>query len=318
MLALLLFVAVLSPTVVADCPLGTIAHPEFGRCYKFVNDRQPFYMADEACQAVGGHLVSVENGFENAMLAETASSQSISSGFFIGYNRMLSSDWSWIDGYNGSAFTNWGNGQPDAASQCAIEALNGTWYSVNCATPYPYVCAIVTDFAPTTCPTCPNLPTCPSAPQQPGHCQNGWSYFNKTDSCYRYFLWATFGDAEQVCVSNGGHLTSIHSTDENNFVSDISKSGTEYKSGADLTWVGLQQANYPQDTKWTWTDGTPLDYFRWAPGQPDNYKGLEHCGQTHSDYIGKDAAKDNSYQKWNDCECSTEMRAYVCKKTASH
>ncbi|PIO69420.1 lectin C-type domain protein [Teladorsagia circumcincta] len=119
-------------------------------------------------------------------------------------------------------------------------------------------------------------------------------------------------------MSNGGHLTSIHSTEENIFVADLSKSGTEYKKDSDLTWIGLKQANYPTDTKWTWTDGTPLDYFRWAPGEPNNLKGLEHCGQTHSDYLGKDPAKDNAYQKWNDCQCSEEMRAYVCKKPALH
>ncbi|KIH65041.1 lectin C-type domain protein [Ancylostoma duodenale] len=314
---LLLFVALL-PAVFADCPVGTISHPEFGRCYKFSTDRQPFYMAEEACQAIGGHLVSVENGFENAMLAETATSQNLKGPFFIGYNRMVSSDWSWIDGYNASTFTNWGPGQPSASSQCTVEALNGSWISVNCASSYPYVCAFTSNIPPVTCPTCPALPTCPAPPRQPGHCQNGWFYLKKTDSCYRYFLWATFEDAEQVCVSNGGHLASIHSSEENTFVADISKSGTDYKSGADLTWIGLKQANYPQDTKWTWTDGTPVDYMMWAPGQPDNYKGLEHCGQTHSDYIGKEPAKDTSYQHWNDCQCTTEMRAYVCKKPASH
>ncbi|WKY03848.1 hypothetical protein Q1695_005085 [Nippostrongylus brasiliensis] len=317
MMLSLLFLAVLSPAVLADCPLGTVPHPEFGRCYKFVSDPQPFYMAEEQCQTYGGHLVSVENGFENAMLAETAPSQNINTGFYLGLNSVLGNGWSWIDGFNGS-YTNWGTNQPDSTSQCSVELLNGTWISVNCATSRPYVCAIVHDFGPTVCPTCPALPTCPSAPRQPGHCQNGWLYFNKTDSCYRYFLWATFDDAETVCVSNGGHLASIHSTDENTFVADISKSGTEYKQGSDLTWIGLQQANYPQDTKWTWTDGTPVDYMKWAPGQPDNAKGLEHCGQTHSDYIGKDPAKDTSYQKWNDIACTTEMRAYVCKKPASH
>ncbi|VDM65260.1 unnamed protein product [Strongylus vulgaris] len=134
------------------------------RCYKFSTDRQPFYMAEESCQALGGHLVSVQNGFENAMLAETASSQNLGSPFYIGYNRMVSSGWTWIDGYNASTFTNWGQGQPDATSQCSVEALNGTWYSVNCASSHPYVCVFTSDIPPTTCPTCPAAPTCPSAP----------------------------------------------------------------------------------------------------------------------------------------------------------
>ncbi|EYB81596.1 hypothetical protein Y032_0378g285 [Ancylostoma ceylanicum] len=104
----LLLFAVLLPTVVAHCPIGTISRPEFGRCYKLSSYRKPFYMAEEACQAIGGHLVSVGNGFENAMLADIARSQNLKGPFFIGYNRIVSSDWSWIDGYNVSNFTKWG------------------------------------------------------------------------------------------------------------------------------------------------------------------------------------------------------------------
>ncbi|EYB81595.1 hypothetical protein Y032_0378g285 [Ancylostoma ceylanicum] len=106
----LLLFAVLLPTVVAHCPIGTISRPEFGRCYKLSSYRKPFYMAEEACQAIGGHLVSVGNGFENAMLADIARSQNLKGPFFIGYNRIVSSDWSWIDGYNVSNFTKWGPG----------------------------------------------------------------------------------------------------------------------------------------------------------------------------------------------------------------
>ncbi|VDN23365.1 unnamed protein product, partial [Cylicostephanus goldi] len=94
-----------------------------------------------------------------------------------------------------------------------------------------------------------------------------------------YFIYATFDEAETICVANDGHLASIHSAEENVFVADLSKSGTEYKNDNELTWIGLRQANYPQDTKWTWTDGTPVNYTAWAAGQPDNYKGLEHCAQ---------------------------------------
>lgn len=32
------------------------------------------------------------------------------------------------------------------------------------------------------------------------------------------FLWANFDNAEEICVSNGGHLASIHSVEENTFV----------------------------------------------------------------------------------------------------
>ncbi|PIO58330.1 lectin C-type domain protein, partial [Teladorsagia circumcincta] len=151
-----------------------------------------------------------------------------------------------------------------------------------------------------------------------GHCESGWAYLDKTDSCYRYFLWSTFDNAESVCMSNGGHLASIHSDEENIFVADISKAGVEYKKEDDLTWIGLKQENYPTSSAWTWTDGTPLDYNAWGSGQPADKKGREHCAQTHSDYLGRNPAKDNNYQHWDSCECTLTMRAYVCKKPALH
>uniref|UniRef100_A0A183F7S7 C-type lectin domain-containing protein n=1 Tax=Heligmosomoides polygyrus TaxID=6339 RepID=A0A183F7S7_HELPZ len=85
-----------------------------------------------------------------------------------------------------------------------------------------------------------------------------------------------------------------------------------------LTWIGLHQANYPADTTWTWTDGTAVDYLNWAPTQPSNSDGKEHCVEIYSDHLGKDPAKDNSFQKWNDYQCTETLRAFVCKKAALH
>ncbi|ETN79763.1 lectin C-type domain protein [Necator americanus] len=101
-------------------------------------------------------------------------------------------------------------------------------------------------------------------------------------------------------------------------IKDISKAGVEYKKEDDLTWIGLKQKDYPTSTAWTWTDGTPLDYQNWGPSQPDDKRGREHCAQTHSDYLGRIPAKDNNYQRWDDCQCTLTMRAYVCKVPAYH
>ncbi|WKY03846.1 hypothetical protein Q1695_005083 [Nippostrongylus brasiliensis] len=312
----LLFVLLL-PFAAADCPVGTTYHPEFNRCYMFVSEPLAFGLAEDDCISNKGHLVSVMNGFENAMLGESAVAQNIKSPYFVGMNT-LQGNWSNVDG-SSSTFTNWGPGQPTASATCAVaSAPDGVWTSVSCSNPHPYVCAIPQSAFPSnSCPTCAT-PTCPAPPKNPGHCDSEWVYFDGTDSCYRRFFWANFENAEELCVSHGGHLTSIHSLAENTFVNEIAESGNDYGDGYDLTWIGLTQANYPASSTWTWTDGTPFDYKDWGPNQPDNYKGQEHCGQLHSDYMGKDPSKDSSYRHWNDIACSTNMRAYVCKKAALH
>ncbi|PIO72696.1 lectin C-type domain protein [Teladorsagia circumcincta] len=231
------------------------------RCYLFVAEPQPFGLAEDTCVSNRGHIVSVMNGFENAMLAESAVAQNLKSPFFVGMNK-LQGNWSNSDG-SAYTYTNW-------------------------------------------------------TPGQPGHCDSEWTYFQGTDSCYRRFFWATFDNAEEICVSEGGHLTSIHSTEENSFVIDIAESGNDYGDSNELTWMGLQQADYPTKTDWTWTDGTPFNFMNWAPKQPDNSHGSEHCAQIYSDYTGKDPTKDSSYRHWNDIPCATTMRAFVCKKPALH
>ncbi|ETN79331.1 hypothetical protein NECAME_18145, partial [Necator americanus] len=60
---------------------------------------------------------------------------------------------------------------------------------------------------------------------------------------------------------------------------EIAESGNDYNDDSDLTWIGLTQANYPASKDWTWTDGTAVTYLNWAPGEPNDSKGVEHCAQ---------------------------------------
>ena len=57
------------------------------------------------------------------------------------------------------------------------------------------------------------VPTTPASPSCPG----GWSHFN--GYCYKLNQdTKSWGDAEAACQSEGGHLASIHSEDENDFL----------------------------------------------------------------------------------------------------
>ncbi|PIO58260.1 lectin C-type domain protein [Teladorsagia circumcincta] len=68
-------------------------------------------MADEACQSLGGHLVSFQEGLENAMVAETVQQQRTGSPYWIGLNKLNGNAWSYTDDSQVS-FTNWQDGPP--------------------------------------------------------------------------------------------------------------------------------------------------------------------------------------------------------------
>ncbi|KHJ76686.1 lectin C-type domain protein [Oesophagostomum dentatum] len=92
--------------------------------------------------------------------------------------------------------------------------------------------------------------------------------------------------------------------------------GVEYKNEKQLTWIGLMKSN--TNNLWNWMDGSALDYLNWASGKPENLTGIENCAQMYSDSLDKNPAKDADFRRWNNVQCSSSMRAYVCKQPALH
>ncbi|CAJ0602096.1 unnamed protein product [Cylicocyclus nassatus] len=149
-----------------------------------------------------------------------------------------------------------------------------------------------------------------------GYCESGWTYYNETDACYKNFFSATFDGAESVCITVGGHLTSIHSYKENAFVAELAKSGKTLTGADDTTWIGLVRSDHLDSrlpVKWMWTDGTAVDYLEWTPDHP----GAERCVLLWSDPHVSEYTK-LWYRKWANYPCRITVRTFVCKKMACY
>ncbi|XP_077081594.1 galactose-specific lectin nattectin-like [Siphateles boraxobius] len=125
-------------------------------------------------------------------------------------------------------------------------------------------------------------------------CPARWRNFGLR--CYKYFShpsnWIT---AERNCQSLGANLASVSNKPVNDFLLTL------LPSPSTRAWIGGHDA--VQEGHWLWRDGSVFLYTHWCGGEPDNYKGAEHCLEINF----------TSDRCWNDAPCSTSL-SYICAK----
>jgi cysteine-rich repeat protein len=150
------------------------------------------------------------------------------------------------------------------------------------------------------------------------------------DTCYVHVIsTGTQPAAEAACVANyGGHLASINSAEENQFVSHVMDPdglggwAHEYLTGwiggyADSGFCGGAAGTY------SWTDGSAWTFNAWRTntGEPsDVCPQPRTCIQLWPDNAANRSAPcPGGCQGWNDGPCSTAViESYVCQYAAAH
>uniref|UniRef100_A0A4W6D434 Brevican n=1 Tax=Lates calcarifer TaxID=8187 RepID=A0A4W6D434_LATCA len=126
-------------------------------------------------------------------------------------------------------------------------------------------------------------------------CEPGWEKFQ--GFCYRHFTKRqSWEAAEQHCRMCGGHLISVMTPEEQDYINDKYR---EYQ------WIGLNDRTIEGDFRWS--DGNPLLYENWYRGQPDSYF---LSGEDCAVMVWHDGGH------WSDVPCNYHL-SYTCKKGVS-
>ena len=124
-------------------------------------------------------------------------------------------------------------------------------------------------------------------------CPDGWEKISK--NCYNFVAKSlNWQEAENHCRQKGGHLASVKSKPENDFIRRLS-------SG--WFWLGLSDF---KEGKWIWSDGSPFNnntFNNWSGTGPSNSGGNEDCVHGTQEENGNR----------NNIDCARTLN-FICKK----
>lgn len=117
---------------------------------------------------------------------------------------------------------------------------------------------------------------------------------------YEYYMYCfNWIQAEKFCERKGGHLVTVNSQTEQNF---IEKMTVGIAKGTFATWLGGYDCI--TEGKWEWNTGEEFVYTNWAGNQPDNANSNEHYLCMYLD------------GKWNDLTVNPYqfgMSGFICE-----
>lgn len=103
----------------------------------------------------------------------------------------------------------------------------------------------------------------------------------------------TWVEAEALAVSLGGHLVSITSQAEQDFVAQTFLAGVNARN---IHWIGVNDQLV--EGQYVWSSGEAIGFTRWQSGEPNNFRGVEDYG-TINWHFGHGIGG-GTFASWND------------------
>jgi len=111
---------------------------------------------------------------------------------------------------------------------------------------------------------------------------NDFEYAGSFDGSDYYFSndVVTWQEAKDISNAAGGHLVTISSVDENDFIYSLT-------NGEISPWIGLTDEEV--EDNWTWVTGEEATYTNWAEGEPSDSDGEDYVHMWNFDGTWNDA-----------------------------
>ncbi|XP_053569949.1 macrophage mannose receptor 1 isoform X2 [Bombina bombina] len=264
-------------------------------CYLISATSVSFSEANDTCISNSAYLMTVDDRYEQAFLTSLIGLRP-EKHFWTGLSDTEEKGtFKWSNG-DRVFFTNWNSEMPGRKHGCVVMRTGnkgGLWDVINCAENAKFVCKqLAIGVTPPPIPTTTPVPKCP----------DGWSTQDNSGSCYKHFSRGneekkSWFEAKDFCKAIGGDLASLSNKEEESIVSMMLMSHGIYYH---VFWIGLINLN--PDEGFTWSDGSPFSYENWGYGEPNNYQGIELCGETSSDHG----------MTWNDRHCEN-LADWICE-----
>ncbi|KAM6975835.1 uncharacterized protein LKV04_015092 [Tautogolabrus adspersus] len=272
-----------------NCPAGWIRFNN--KCFMFKGKKGEikanWSYARSWCKDQGGELAIIDSQYENDFVSSYLRDLELPT--WIGMSDLLvENQYAWSDGVSPVLYTNWNDKEPNNAGgteHCVALAHNhlvsGKWNDDACHKDHSFVCS--RKKSSSIDPPPPTKNPCPAG------------YISWYMNCYKLVEEkATWEAAQTACAQQGGNLASIDMSYDQAFVAGVVLNGKED------AWIGLKRKD---DGSYMWTDGWPVFFTQWGPGEPSNIKD-EGCVSMHGSRA--------FHGTWNDTKCDL-AKPYICK-----
>ncbi|CAL1269670.1 unnamed protein product [Larinioides sclopetarius] len=282
------------------CPIGYNwkAFKDTNYCFwetTYESERLNWYQARQFCQAYGGDLATYRDSQEEDIGLGGAKGHY--KGLWFGLRRGDDDIFRWVDGTELN-YTNWDYDEPNLRSKskyCASHASgNAKWELDYCGVRRWFICK-----APKV-----RNPTLPDTSFPKTQCNFSSSPFYR----HRWYLYKnhcylihdepkySWDLALNFCRDNEAHLVSIHSFNETDFILFASNivSSSDY-------WTGL--ASKGLGSSFTWSDGTPLDFWYW----------FNDSGPNQTESMNTCVSFDPLRGFWKTAHCN-KLQGVICKR----